>query len=108
MSVRVSLRGMLNPIRVDTSRRLHNVGFLAERLIYVSNWVVFGPCPFTLAKILHAESTMLVFIYVSNWMVFASSHLQTHFEKFASVTDFGNTVSNYTFCHNVFKAIIIL
>ena len=69
---------LLKPIRVDTSRRVHNDGFLAERLIYVSNWVVFGLCPFTLAQI----------------------------EE--SVTDFGNTVSNYKFCNNLFKAIIIL
>ena len=33
MSARVSLRGMLKLIRVDTLRRVHNVGFLAERLI---------------------------------------------------------------------------
>ena len=32
MSVRVSLRGMLRLIRIDTSRRVHNVGFLAGRL----------------------------------------------------------------------------
>ena len=31
-SVRVSLRGMLRLIRVDTLRRVHNVGFLAGRL----------------------------------------------------------------------------
>ena len=34
MSVRVNLRGMLRLIRVDTLRRVHNVGFLAERLNY--------------------------------------------------------------------------
>ena len=34
MSVRVSLRGMLRLIRVDTLRRVHNVDFLAERLMY--------------------------------------------------------------------------
>ena len=33
MYVRVSLRGMLRLIRVDTLRRVHNVGFLAGRLI---------------------------------------------------------------------------
>ena len=32
VTVWVSLRGMLMLIRVDTSRRLHNVGFLAGRL----------------------------------------------------------------------------
>ena len=32
MSVRVSLRGMLRLIRVDTLRSVYNVGFLAERL----------------------------------------------------------------------------
>ena len=30
---RISLRGMLRLIRVDTLRRVHNVGFLAGRLI---------------------------------------------------------------------------
>ena len=35
MSVRVSLRGMLRLIRVDTLRRAHNVGFLAGRLIII-------------------------------------------------------------------------
>ena len=34
MSARVSLRGML--IRVDTLRRVNNVGFLAGRLILTS------------------------------------------------------------------------
>ena len=33
MSVRVSLRGILRLIRVDTLRRIHNVGFLVERFI---------------------------------------------------------------------------
>ena len=33
MSARVSLRGMLKLIRVDTLRRVHNVGILEERLI---------------------------------------------------------------------------
>ena len=33
MSVRDSLHGMLRLIRVDTLRRVHNVGFLAARLI---------------------------------------------------------------------------
>ena len=33
MSGRVSLRGMLIQIRVDTLHRIHNVGFLVERLI---------------------------------------------------------------------------
>ena len=37
MSVRASLRGMLSLIRVDTVRRIHNVGILAERLIYRSD-----------------------------------------------------------------------
>ena len=32
MSVRVSLRGMLMLLRVDTLRRGYNVGFLARRL----------------------------------------------------------------------------
>ena len=32
MYIRVSLRGMLRLIRVDTLRRVHNVGFLAGRL----------------------------------------------------------------------------
>ena len=36
MSVRVSLRGMLKLNRVDTLRRVHNVGFLAGRLNYVN------------------------------------------------------------------------
>ena len=36
VSIRVSLRGMLRLIRVDTLRRDHNVGFLAGRLIYQS------------------------------------------------------------------------
>ena len=35
MSIRVSLCGMLRLIRVDTLRNVHNVGFLARRLIYV-------------------------------------------------------------------------
>ena len=34
-SVRVSLRGKLRLIRVDTLRRVHNVGILAGRLISV-------------------------------------------------------------------------
>ena len=34
MSVRVSLRGIFRLIRVDTLSRVHNVGFLVERLIY--------------------------------------------------------------------------
>ena len=34
MSVQVSQRGMLRLIQIDTLRRLHNVGFLVERLIY--------------------------------------------------------------------------
>ena len=33
MSIRVSLRGMLRLIRVDTLRRVYNVGFLAGRLL---------------------------------------------------------------------------
>ena len=33
MSVRVSLRGMLRLIRVDTLRRVHNVGFLVDWVI---------------------------------------------------------------------------
>ena len=33
MSIRLSLRGMLMLIRVDTFRRVHNVGFRAGRLI---------------------------------------------------------------------------
>ena len=33
MSVRISLRGMLSLIRVDTLLNVHNVGFLVERLI---------------------------------------------------------------------------
>ena len=33
MSIRVSLLGMLRPIRVDTLRKFHNVGFIAGRLI---------------------------------------------------------------------------
>ena len=32
MSIRVSLRGMLRLTRVDTLRRVHNVGFSAGRL----------------------------------------------------------------------------
>ena len=40
MSARVSLRGMLRLIRVDTLRRFHNVGFLVKRLI-------FNPFPHT-------------------------------------------------------------
>ena len=36
MSIRVSLRGMLKLIRDDTLRRVHNVCFLAGRLIYES------------------------------------------------------------------------
>ena len=32
--VMVSLRGMLKLIRFDTLRRVHNVGFLAGRLIF--------------------------------------------------------------------------
>ena len=35
MSDRVSLRGKLMLIRVDTLRIVHNVGFLVERLIYI-------------------------------------------------------------------------
>ena len=34
MSIRVSLRGMLRLIRIDTLRRVHNVGFLEGRLNY--------------------------------------------------------------------------
>ena len=34
-SFRVSLRGMLRLIRVDTLRIVHNVGFPVERLIYL-------------------------------------------------------------------------
>ena len=33
ISVQVSMRGMLRPIRVDTLRRVHNAGFLVDRLI---------------------------------------------------------------------------
>ena len=33
LSARISLRGMLRLIRVDTLRKVHNVGFLAIRLI---------------------------------------------------------------------------
>ena len=33
MYIRVSLRGMLMLIRIDTLRRVHNLGFLAGRLI---------------------------------------------------------------------------
>ena len=33
VSIRVSLRGMLRLFRFDTLRRVHNVGFLVERLI---------------------------------------------------------------------------
>ena len=36
MFVRISLRGMLRLIRVDTLRTVHNVGFLLERLIFQS------------------------------------------------------------------------
>ena len=36
MSVRVSLSRMLRLIRVDTFRRVHNIGFLVERLISVA------------------------------------------------------------------------
>ena len=35
MYIRVSLRGMLRLIRVDTLRRVHNVGFLTRRLKYI-------------------------------------------------------------------------
>ena len=31
MSIRVSLRGMLKLIRIDTLRRIHNDGFVAGR-----------------------------------------------------------------------------
>ena len=34
MSIRVDLRGMLRLIRVDTLRRVHNVGFLTGRVIW--------------------------------------------------------------------------
>ena len=37
VSVRVSLRGMLRLIRSDALHRFHNVGFLAERLIFISD-----------------------------------------------------------------------
>ena len=33
MSVRISLYNMLRLVRTDTLRRVHNVGFLVERLI---------------------------------------------------------------------------
>ena len=36
MSILVSLRGMLRLIRIDTLRRVLNVGFLAGRLIYMN------------------------------------------------------------------------
>ena len=42
MSVRVSLRGMLRLVRVDTLRRVHTVGFFARRLKCV---LVTLPCP---------------------------------------------------------------
>ena len=42
MSVRVSLRGMLKLIRVDSLRRAHNVGFLAGRLKLWSNRLFEG------------------------------------------------------------------
>ena len=35
MSVRVSLRGMLRLIRVDTLRRVNNVGFLAAHIVWL-------------------------------------------------------------------------
>ena len=35
VSVRISLRYMLRPIRVDTLRRVHNVGFLVEWLKFM-------------------------------------------------------------------------
>ena len=35
MSAWISLRSMLRVIRVDILRRVHNVGFLVERLIYM-------------------------------------------------------------------------
>ena len=34
MSIRVSLRGMLRLIRGDTLRKVHNAGFLVQRLMY--------------------------------------------------------------------------
>ena len=37
MSVRVSLRGILRLIRIDTLQRVYNAGFLMGRLISVSN-----------------------------------------------------------------------
>ena len=37
LSARISLRGMLRLIRVDTLRRAHSVGFLAGRLNYTIN-----------------------------------------------------------------------
>ena len=42
MPVRVSLHGMLRLISVDTLRRVHNVGFLAERLICYSGQRMIG------------------------------------------------------------------
>ena len=35
MSARISLRGMLRLIRIDTLRRVHNVGFLVIRLFFI-------------------------------------------------------------------------
>ena len=35
MSVRVSLCGMLRLIRIDTLRRVRNIGLLLERLIFL-------------------------------------------------------------------------
>ena len=35
MYVRISLRGMLRLVQVDTLRRVHNVGFLVEWLTYI-------------------------------------------------------------------------
>ena len=37
MSVRVSLRGLLRLIRVDTLRRVHTVGFLTGRLTCIES-----------------------------------------------------------------------
>ena len=42
VSVRVSLRDMLRLIRVDTLRRVHNVGFLAGRLKYIILYIPSG------------------------------------------------------------------
>ena len=42
VSVRVSLRGMLRLIRVDTLRRVHNVDFLVERLIYIYIFILYA------------------------------------------------------------------